>query len=158
MHGLWVYGSKAVAAVIGPILLLAAAACSTGGAPVSDRSAARNGDAWVTREVAVSVQTPDPGWEIAIEEIHVVGDELWVLSKLNRDPEIMAPQVISEAEDRVEVEAPDYPVRHYVSGKTWQWEPDGPGAEVVFIEDRGEIEGELEKAIRIFERAQGTGS
>ncbi len=98
------------------------------------------------REIAVSLRTPDPAWEGVFEEIHVAGEELVVLSRVRRDPEILAPQVISEASHRVRVRAPDYPVRHYVLGRTWGW--DSP--EIRFIEDRDEIESLVREGRRVY--------
>ncbi len=105
-----------------------------------------------SREFAVSLPTPDPAWRIAIEEIHRVDEALWVISRVSRDPDLMAPQVISETGDRVVVPAPDLPVRHFVLGKTWRWEPEGPAAGYRFIDDRKEIEDRLKEGEPVFRR------
>lgn len=73
------------------------------------------------REIGVEVTVPDPAWEVSIEEIYQADGRLNVISRLTRDEEAMAAQVISTIEDRVTVAAPDLPVDHYLLGKTWDW-------------------------------------
>lgn len=92
------------------------------------------------RELTVSVTVPDAGWRIAIREVAQVGHELWVLSELQRDPDMMAAQVISTVRASVRVKAPALPVRHFATGKTWNWQPDEP---ITFIADRGAIADKL---------------
>jgi hypothetical protein len=77
------------------------------------------------RSIKVTLKVPDSGWEIAIQEVYRVKDELWVISRVTRRPG-MAMQVISQVSDEVQVEAPALPVRHVVLGKTWGWENDEP--------------------------------
>lgn len=107
---------------------------------------------WEERVFVVSVTVPDPAWEVAIEEIRVAGGEVRVISRLSRDPELMAPQVISEASDRVEAVAPDYPERHYLIGKTWAWDGRDAPDNYTFAEDRSDLAGELRAGERIFPR------
>jgi hypothetical protein len=73
------------------------------------------------RPITVELTVPDPAWQIRIERVLEGSDELHVISRVKRDPEVMAAQVISRASDTVRVAAPDLPVRHHVLGKTWGW-------------------------------------
>ena len=60
-----------------------------------------------------------------------------VYSRLSRDPDYMSAQVISTVADTVIIDLchSDLPVRHYISGKTWDW---GDTGEYTFI-DSSEI-------------------
>jgi len=46
-------------------------------------------------EIAVELTVPDATWAIRIDEVRRVGDELWAVSTVSRDPEVMGAQVIS---------------------------------------------------------------
>lgn len=100
------------------------------------------------RTIAVEVTVPDPAWEVTIEKIYVKDQRLLVVSSLNRDRERMAPQVISRVSDSVETPAPDYPVAHYVLGKTFGWAQDPHH----FIDDPKELEEIVAGAELIFRR------
>lgn len=73
------------------------------------------------KEIEVQVTAPDPAWEISIEEVFEMDDHLAAISRLSRDPDAMAAQVITPIEASVSVAAPDLPVKHFVLGKTWDW-------------------------------------
>ncbi|MGZ0709577.1 M16 family metallopeptidase [Coraliomargarita sp. W4R53] len=83
--------------------------------------------------ITVRLDVPDAGWRINIDQIYRTNESIVVVSKLSRDPDTMAAQVISTAADTVKI-APyetELPVRHYVLGKTWNW---GDTGEYTFIE------------------------
>lgn len=134
------------------LALVVGAACGTGNLERNVMEGDENRSAWEERQFAVTVTVPDPAWQVTIEEIHVVGEELWVLSRLRRDPETMAPQVISRATDHVEVAAPDYAEKHHILGKTWSWENEDAPDNYSFPEDRADLEEALNEAERIFAR------
>ncbi len=75
-----------------------------------------------TRKITVRVDTPDAGWQIAIEKIYRSSKSLVAISRLSRSEE-MAAQVITTVNDSVNIPADseDLPVRHYILGKTWDW-------------------------------------
>ncbi len=66
-------------------LMVLNAACQTGEPEVDGMGGSDAREGWESREISVSLQVPDPAWEVAIGEIHIVGGELWVLSELSRD-------------------------------------------------------------------------
>lgn len=93
-------------------------------------------DAMTERTVTVELDAPSPLWSIQIRAVRQVGDELWVLSDLNqRDG--MGAMVITTVSDERTVEADDdLPVKHFVTGKTWNWENEG---EMTFIDDADQM-------------------
>jgi len=100
------------------------------------------------REFSVEMMVPDMGWKIEIREICRVGDELWVISILEREPG-MAAQMMATVSDSVRVFAPDLPTKVFVSGKTWEWENT---ESYVFVENLDEVKEKLKKGERIFSR------
>ncbi|UCF37052.1 MAG: hypothetical protein JSU96_20020 [Acidobacteriota bacterium] len=76
------------------------------------------------QEIKVTLEVPDTAWSVTIQEVRVVGEELWVISKLERPSDLMGAQVISQVTDSVTIKAPRLPVKHLILGKTWNWEND----------------------------------
>ena len=103
------------------------------------------------REITVKLTVPDSGWAIAIDEIHKVKNELWVISTVSRDPNVMAAQVISTVQDSVNLPAPDLPVMHFVIGKAWGWKNKEP---YTFIKNRKLVEKELKSGKVLYRRAE----
>ena len=93
-------------------MILCAACIST---PVN------SSDTVSARDIEVKMQVPDTGWKIQINEIHQKGGELWVISSLRRHPG-MAGQAISTVSDKIHMNLPDIAVKHFILGKTWNWE------------------------------------
>ena len=87
--------------------------------------------------ITVRLDAPDAGWRLQIESIHRDSENIVVYSQLSRDPDYMSAQVISTLADTVKIDLchSDLPVRHYISGKTWDW---GDTGEYTFI-DSSEI-------------------
>jgi hypothetical protein len=100
--------------------------------------------------ITIEVTVPDPAWTVTIEEVYATQGRLLVISTLDRDPEVMASQVISRASDTVGVTAPDWPVEHYVLGKTFGWAADPH----TFIQDRQELEEKLKNADLLYRRKE----
>lgn len=46
-------------------------------------------------KITVTLTVPDSAWVISINEVHQVKDEIWVVSIVSRDPNVMGAQVIS---------------------------------------------------------------
>ena len=49
------------------------------------------------KEITVNLTVPDAAWVIAIDEVHRVGSELWIISTVSRNPDLMGAQVISSS-------------------------------------------------------------
>ena len=79
------------------------------------------------------LDAPDTGWRVQIESIYRTSENIVVYSQLNRDPDSMSAQVISTVADSVKIDLShsDLPVRHYITGKTWDW---GDTGEYTFID------------------------
>jgi hypothetical protein len=95
----------------------------------------------------VELAVPDTTWSVAIDKVYRVGDELWVISHVSRDPDMMGAQVISTVRASLEIAAPDLPVQNFITGKTWTWE-NSEGH--TFIEDLKQIDAELQTGRRLY--------
>ena len=73
------------------------------------------------RTIEVEVTVPDPAWTVRMERVYRHGGRLVVLSRLSRDPELMAAQVISTARDSLTAPLPAGRVEHWILGRTWNW-------------------------------------
>jgi hypothetical protein len=103
------------------------------------------------KNIVVRLTVPDTTWTVAIDEVYRVGDELWVISTVSQDPDVMGAQVISTVQDSLRLTVPDLPVKHFVIGKTWNWKNEAP---YTFIEDLKEIERELKSGKLLYEAAK----
>jgi len=99
------------------------------------------------RTVSIAVTVPDPAWSVRIETIYEANGQLLVLSRLSRDPELMAAQVISTIRDQVTAPLPAGDVVHLVAGRTWNWGDD----EHRFVTDE-EARKAVAQARRVFVR------
>lgn len=102
-------------------------------------------------EITVTLTVPDSAWVISIDEIHQVKDEIWVISTVSRDPNVMGAQVISIVKASVKFAAPDLPVKHFVIGKTWDWKNEEP---YTFIKNLKELERELKSGKLLYKSAE----
>ena len=100
------------------------------------------------REISIVITVPNTAWSVAIDEIYIVNSELWVISKLERTP-LMAAQVISTIRDTVQVSVPAFPVKHFVTGRTWKWHGEGNH---IFIQSTSELRDALSKGQKIFDK------
>jgi hypothetical protein len=101
--------------------------------------------------MTVTLTVPDSAWVISIDEIHQVKDEIWVISTVSRDPNVMGAQVISTVKASVKIAAPDLPVKHFVIGKTWDWKNEEP---YTFINNLKELERELKSGKLLYKSAK----
>ena len=92
------------------------------------------------KEITVKLTVPDAAWAIAVDEVHKVGNELWVIAILSRNSDLMGAQVISTVQTSLKLAAPDLSVKYFVIGKTWDWDNTEP---YTFIRDLKQIEKEL---------------
>lgn len=91
-------------------------------------------------EITVKLTVPDAAWVISIDEIRKVNNEIWVISKVSRNPDVMGAQVISTIEASAVIDAIDLHVRHFIIGKTWDWENEEP---YTFIKSIEKLESKL---------------
>jgi len=101
------------------------------------------------REITVTLTVPDAAWAIAIDEVHEVEDEIWVISTVSRDTSMMGAQVISIVKASVKFAAPDLPVKHFIIGKTWGWKNEEP---YTFINNIKKLESKLKSGKLIYKR------
>lgn len=99
------------------------------------------------RDITVKMTVPDAAWTIAIGEVHRVGNELWVIARASRNPDMMGAQVIATVQASLKLAAPNLPAKYFVIGKTWAWENAEP---YTFIKDLKQIEKELESGELIY--------
>ncbi len=99
------------------------------------------------KEITVELQVPDTTWTLQIKEVCEVGNELWVVSNLSQASNMMGAQIISTITDSIELGAPDLPIKHFVIGKTWNWDNRG---DYVFIKSIKDIEQELDAGHTIY--------
>ncbi len=134
-------------------------ACNDGGEPlieVNEKKFEENhpksdelmsGDVKITeRAYEIKLQAPTPAWSVKIESVYVVGDEIWVISKLSEKKDGMFAQVITEISDSVKLTLPEISPTYYVIGP--QIGPDQVG--VVFIDSLGEIEEGLKTGEKVW--------
>jgi hypothetical protein len=114
--------------------------------------AAAHGD--VQREITAALTVPDPSWRISIEEVWQVGDELWVLAAVSRDPDVMAAQVISTVQVSIKTAAPDLPIKYFITGKTWSWDNE---EQFTFLKGREDLEEALGSGRLIFRAKKPAG-
>lgn len=88
------------------------------------------------RTVTAEVEVPSSGYDLNIEEVYSVEGQIWVISRLI-EVDNNAPDVAMRVSDRLVLNAPDLPVRHYVIGNR----PQGSyNEQYTFINDINEIE------------------
>jgi heat shock protein HslJ len=103
------------------------------------------------KEITVKLTVPDLTWTVSIDEIRKVDDELWVISSVSQNPDIMGAQVISTVQASVKVTVPDLPVKYFITGKTWGWENPEP---YTFITDLKQIENDITSGESLYPIAQ----
>ena len=104
--------------------------------------------------VRVSLQTPNPCWEIRIASVYATDQELLVVSELQPPGANEACiQTVGQAEDEVSLQAPAVRVKHLVLGRTWDarrhssgW---GPDADYLYPKNEQELAQLLKNARRI---------
>jgi len=101
------------------------------------------------KDIAVKLTVPDATWTIAIDEVHKVGNELWVISTVSQNPDVMGAQVISPVQASLRLAVPDLPMKNFIIGKAWAWENTEP---YTFLKDLKQIEKEL-KSGKLFYKA-----
>ena len=102
------------------------------------------------RSISLQVTVPTSGWNVEIQEVYQVEKELWVISHLASKGGI-ALQVISQVKDSVSVPKSSLPVKHFVTGKRWNWKNKEP---YKFLKDRKMLDRDLKekKAVLVYRR------
>lgn len=91
------------------------------------------------RTVTAEIEVPSSGYDLNIQEIYSVNGQIWVISRLMEE-DSNAPEVMMRVSDRVVLNAPDVPVRHYVIGDR----PQGSyNEQYTFINNLSDIEERL---------------
>jgi hypothetical protein len=103
----------------------------------------------VERTITPEVEVPSGGYDLSIEAVYAVEDELWVVSSLEEiDPD--APEATVRVSDRVVLNAPDMSVRHFIVGER----PEGTfNEQYTFINSREEISSELNAGRQLYDQA-----
>ena len=102
-------------------------------------------------EIMVKLTVPDASWTIAIDEVQKVGNELWVIAAVSRNPDMMGAQVISTVTASLKMAAPDLPKKYFVTGKAWGWKNEEP---YIFIKDPNQIAKELKSGKLLYKAAK----
>jgi len=103
------------------------------------------------QSVEIEITVPDPAWQVEIERIYEGESALHVVSRLRRDPNVMAAQVISTVSDSVEIPSRrNLPVEHYVLGRTWGWAEE----DYRFVESEQELQQLIGNKRLVFERGR----
>ena len=103
------------------------------------------------KDIAVKLTVPDVTWTIAIHEVHKVGNELWVISTVSQNPDMMGSQVISTVQASLRLAVPDLPMKNFIIGKAWAWENTEP---YTFLKDLKQIEKELKSGKLLYKAAK----
>ncbi len=95
------------------------------------------------QKINVGFQVPASNYQVKIQEVHQVGDEVWVVSKVTGGGGFGL-QVISQAGDEITLkEEVDGMVIHKVLGKSWNW---GKDTETLhYVADAKSLAEELKK-------------
>lgn len=102
----------------------------------------------VERTITPEVEVPSGGYDLVIQGVHVVDDELWVVSRLE-EVALDAPAETSRVSDRIVLNAPDMPVRHFIVGER----PESSfNEQYTFLNNRDEIAPELSAGRQIYDR------
>ncbi|MBD3885326.1 hypothetical protein IFO70_26720 [Phormidium tenue FACHB-886] len=100
------------------------------------------------RTITAEVEVPSGGYNLEIQNVYAVNNELWVISRLE-ETNPNAPQAVTRASDRIVINAPDMSVRHYIVGKR----PSGVfNEQYEFIGNRQQILPQLEAGRQLYER------
>lgn len=76
------------------------------------------------QKISVGFQVPASNYSVKIQEVHQVGDEVWVISKVTGGGGIGL-TVISDAKDSITLkDKGEGKVVHKVIGKSWNWGKD----------------------------------
>lgn len=100
------------------------------------------------RTITTEVEVPSAGYNLEIQSVYAVNNELWVISRLNETTS-NAPRATTRISDRIVINAPNMPVRHYIVGAR----PSGVfNEQYEFIGNREQILPQLQAGRQLYER------
>jgi hypothetical protein len=103
----------------------------------------------VERTITPEVEVPSGGYDLTIQGVYAVDDQLWVVSRLD-EVDADAPEATVRVSDRVVLNAPDMPVRHFIIGER----PEGTfNEQYTFIDNREEIATQLNAGRQLYDQA-----
>jgi len=106
----------------------------------------------VERTITPEVEVPSGGYDLSIQEVYAVNNELWVVSDLE-EVAPGAPEAVVRVSDRVVLNAPDMPVRHFIVGER----PEGTiNEQYTFIDSREDIAPQLNEGRQLYNQNQTT--
>ncbi len=100
------------------------------------------------RTITAEVEAPSSGYNLEIQDVYVVNNELWVVSRLEEENP-NAPKATVRVSDRIVINAPDIPVRQYIIGER----PNGSfNEQYTFINDREQIASQLANGKELYSK------
>jgi hypothetical protein len=101
------------------------------------------------RTITAEVEAPSGGYNLEIQDVYAVNNELWVISRLEEENP-NAPKAIVRVSDRIVINAPDIPVRQYIVGDR----PSGSfNEQYTFISNREQIDSQLEAGKQLYNKS-----
>ncbi|GAX36723.1 hypothetical protein NIES3585_27600 [Nodularia sp. NIES-3585] len=104
------------------------------------------------RTITTEVEVPSSGYNLEIQGIYALNNELWVVSQLEEENP-NAPNTRVRVSDRVVVNSPDIPVRQYIIGER---PPGSFNEQYTFINNRQQIASELESGQMLYQKPEET--
>ena len=103
----------------------------------------------IERTITPEVEVPSGGYDLSIQGVYAIDNELWVVSSLE-EVDTEAPEAAVRVSDRVVLNAPDMPIRHFIVGER----PDAAfNEQYTFINSREEISSELNAGRQLYDQA-----
>lgn len=100
------------------------------------------------RTITAEIEAPSAGYDLEIQNVYAVNNELWVVSQLEEENP-SAPKTTVRVSDRVVINAPDIPVRQYIIGNR----PDGSfNEQYAFIDSRERIDSQLASGKQLYSK------
>ena len=103
------------------------------------------------KTITVKLTVPDTAFDIKIDEVVLLKNELYVISIVSREPGEMGADVISTVQSSVTVDldVPDVVEKHFILGKSWAWK----GKEkYTFLKDRSRISEKLKEGKVLYKK------
>lgn len=100
------------------------------------------------RTITAEVEAPSGGYNLEIQGVYAVNNELWVVSQL-KEENPNAPKTTVRVSDRIVINAPDIPVRQYIIGQP----PTGSfNEQYTFINSREQIASQLANGKQLYSK------
>jgi hypothetical protein len=100
------------------------------------------------RTITAEIEAPSAGYNLEIQDVYVVNNELWVISRLEEENP-NAPKATVRVSDRIVINAPDISVRQYIIGNR----PNGSfNEQYTFINSREQIDSQLANGKQLYSK------